>query len=303
MEQQRLHVFNIERFALHDGPGIRTTIFLKGCPLHCPWCANPESQSMKPQILFRESKCVGCGRCSRHCKEKAICMIDPKAEIDREKCIGCGDCANACITGAMSLCGQKMTTSEIFQIVRKDKDYYQKTKGGITLSGGEALLQAEAIVPLVELCETEKIPVAIETCGYVSLNDLKKIIPKTELFLFDIKTLDSVKFKKYTGGNLKIVLDNFLYLIKVSREKVVIRIPVIPGFNYTEKEIKEIFKFAKQYQIKKIDLLPYHVLGIAKYQQLGKTYPFECQKGLDSKELEPFLEMGENMGLTLTIGG
>ena len=150
--EQRLHVFNIERFALHEGPGIRTTVFLKGCPLHCPWCANPESQSMKPQILFREERCVGCGSCIPHCNRNAISLKDKKARIDRTKCIGCGDCANACITGAMSRCGQEMTTSEIFQIVKKDKDYSQKTKGGITLSGGEALLQTEALYPLLELC-------------------------------------------------------------------------------------------------------------------------------------------------------
>lgn len=301
--EQRLHVFNIERFALHDGPGIRTTVFLKGCPLHCPWCANPESQSMKPQILFREERCVGCGSCIPHCNRNAISLKDKKARIDRTKCIGCGDCANACITGAMSRCGQEMTTSEIFQIVKKDKDYYQKTKGGITLSGGEALLQTEALYPLLELCETEKIPVAIETCGYVSLKCLKKIVPKTELFLFDIKTLNPEKFKKFTGGNLEIVLENFSYLSKTPGEKTVVRIPVIPGLNDTKEEIEEIFRFARQHQVNKADLLPYHVLGIAKYQQLGRTYPFECRKGLDSKELEPFLEMGKNMGLTLTIGG
>lgn len=303
MQEKQILIFNIERFAIHDGPGIRTTVFLKGCPLRCQWCANPESQSTKHQIMFLERKCVGCGTCIKRCPKHAITLKEGKAFIDRKRCICCGVCEEACPYGTINGIGKKLTASDIFQIIIKDKEYYKKTSGGITFSGGEPLLQSEELMPLLKKCQEEKLHIAVETCGCIAKKHIEKVLPVVDLFLFDIKTLNAEKFCKYTGGDLELVLQNFSYIAQKRPKDLVIRVPVISGLNNTKEEILEIYKFALKHQVNRIDLLPYHTLGLTKYQQLGIEYPFQCLESLKKETVIPFVELGESLGLNITIGG
>ncbi|MCU6747310.1 glycyl-radical enzyme activating protein [Faecalicatena acetigenes] len=303
MDKRTIPVSNIERFALHDGPGIRTTIFLQNCPLRCQWCANPEAQNAGRHLLFLEKKCVGCGRCEEYCPQNAIAVWEGKAHIYREKCIVCGKCEKVCPNDAMSVTGKEMTLEEIYDVVIRDQIYYQKTGGGLTFSGGEALLYPEEISALANRLQRKSIPTAVETCGHVPEENVKSVIEVLKLFLFDIKTVNEEKMKQYTGGELSVVLNNFRYIAERNPDKIIARVPVIPHLNHTIKEMQEIFRFLICNHVKRADLLPYHTLGITKYKQLGKKYPFSCKESVRPGELEKYKLMGEKMGLDITIGG
>ena len=249
----KLPVFNIERFAIHDGEGIRTAVFLRGCPLRCPWCANPESQFIETQPIKWEQPW--------------------------------------------------MTCEEIFEVVQRDRDYYRATRGGLTLSGGEALLHAEALLPLMRMCREAGIGVDAETCGQVPAGNILTMLPYVDCFLFDLKTMDAEKLRAVARGDLPLILENFRRIAAVSPDQLAARVPVIPGFNHTEKDIRDIFRFVKVQGVAWVDLLPYHTLALPKYKALGREYPWPYPKGLPKEELFSYLEMGENMGLTVRIGG
>lgn len=298
-----LPVFNIERFAIHDGEGIRTAVFLQGCPLRCPWCANPESQVIGEKLMFLQKKCVGCGTCAQRCPQHAISLTDGHAQIDRGRCVRCGACAAACPQAALKISGQWMTAEEIFAVVIRDADYYRQTHGGLTLSGGEALLHIDALLPLLQACRENQIPVDFETCGHVPSENIEKALPFTERFLFDVKTTDAEKFHRFTGGTLDPVLRNLEIIAGHDAGKLVIRVPVIPSLNHTAQEIQAIFDLALRLGVRRVDLLPYHTLGMTKYAQLGQEYPFPEKKSLSPEALRPYADMGKAQGLTVTIGG
>lgn len=299
----KLPVFNIERFAIHDGEGIRTAVFLQGCPLRCPWCANPESQVIGKKLMFLQKKCVGCGTCVQCCPQHAASLEDGHAQIGRGCCVRCGACAAACPQAALKISGQWMTADEIFAIVVRDADYYRQTHGGLTLSGGEALLHIEELLPLLQDCKTHQIPVDFETCGHVPAEAIEKALPWTERFLFDVKTADAEKFRRFTGGSLDVVLKNLKIIAKYDAQKLVVRVPVIPTLNHTEKEIRAILDVALRLGISRVDLLPYHTLGMTKYAQLGQDYPFPEKKSLSPEALQSYADMGRKLGLIVTIGG
>ena len=299
----KLPVFNIERFAIHDGEGIRTAVFLQGCPLRCPWCANPESQVIGKKLMFLQKKCVGCGTCVQRCPQHAVSLEDGHAQIDRAKCVRCGACAAACPQAALKISGQWMTAEEIFAIVIRDADYYRQTHGGLTLSGGEALLHIEELLPLLRMCKEAGIGVDFETSGQVPTENILSVLPYTDRFLFDLKTMDAEKLRAVTGGDLQLILKNFRRIAEISPDKLTARIPVIPGFNHTEKDICDLFMFVKEQGVARIDLLPYHTLALSKYKALGREYAWPYPKGLSKEELLPYQEMGKSMGLTVTIGG
>lgn len=303
MIRDKIPVSNIERFAIHDGPGIRTTVFIQGCPLKCQWCANPEAQKIGEHLMFLEQKCVGCGRCSISCKEQAIVLKEGKASVLREKCRECGACADACPNGALSVSGKWLENGDIYDIVIRDKIYYDKTGGGVTFSGGEALTQIGSIAALVRRLQKNRISVAVETCGYVPREYMEQAASLMDLFLFDIKTLDPEKMKMYMNGNLSVILDNFIYIAKRIPDKIVARVPVIPGVNQTKEEMRKIFEFIKNNHVARADILPYHTLGMTKYRQLGIEYPFACCESLKPEMLKPYQQLGESMGLHITIGG
>ena len=300
---QTLSLFEIERFAIHDGPGIRTTVFLQGCPLRCAWCANPESQTVGKHILTLSGSCVGCGRCADACPTGAMSLSEGRAAIDREECTTCGKCATVCPAGALGVSGQSMSTDDIYSILIRDRDYYIGSGGGVTFSGGEALLQVHALIPLWEKLKKDGISISIETCGAVSLSAIEKSLPYVDLFLFDLKTLSPERFSRYTGGNLSTVLAAFSAIAQKHPEKIIVRTPVIPGVNFDNASLSEIFTFAKEHGVKEVDLLPYHTLGMSKYAQLGIPYPFPVTTGLSEEDVLPYQKMGEAMGLTVKIGG
>jgi pyruvate formate lyase activating enzyme len=303
MREHEVSVFEIERFAIHDGPGIRTTIFLEGCPLHCEWCANPESQSASRHVMTFSKKCIGCGKCVESCPRKAISLQNGKAFIDRARCDSCGKCQEVCVNHVIQISGKIMNCEELYQIIIRDKDYYEESGGGLTLSGGEALLQIEQIIPLLIECRKQGIHIAVETCGCVPLDKIKAAYPVVDLFLFDIKSLDAEKLRRYTGGDMKTILSAFEMIAGINPDKIIIRVPVIPEFNNSEKDITKIFEFTLQHHIKEVDLLPYHTLGISKYEQLGRPYQFACKTSLQKEELNYLKEAGERRGLIVKIGG
>lgn len=303
MNQQVLNIMEIERFSIHDGPGIRSTVFLQGCPLHCLWCANPESQKIEEQLMYYRNKCVGCGQCASVCKNNAIVMREGLPVFYREKCKKCHACENNCLQDAIAFVGEKRTVDSIVEEVLRDKDYYDNSGGGITISGGEAFVQFEAFLELIKKCKENGLHVAVETCGHVPIEHIKEALPYIDLFLFDLKHVEPNKFKKYTGGNIEIILKNIRYISSVDPEKIVLRVPVIPDFNYDDATIDAIFEEAKRDGIKEVHLLPYHTLGMAKYERLGRTYEMQCQTSLSKEDLAKYRVLGTEKGLYIKIGG
>lgn len=297
-----LNLFDIQRFSLHDGPGIRTTVFFKGCPLHCPWCSNPESQSREPQILYMENKCVGCGRCANACPQKAISFQNGRPIFHREICVGCGTCQQACLQDSIVLSGKCCTVEQVLDIVEKDRAYYEDTGGGITLSGGEPLCQPEAAALLLKSAGERGFHRAIETTANVSQDGFSQVLDHTDLFLIDMKHWDKEVLQRVTGGNLEMILSNIRMAVKAKKE-VILRVPVIPGFNFDAESMEGIFRLSQDLGVKKVDLLPYHVLGKNKYAQLGCAYPMDASiSSLEKEKLAPFVIMGEKMKITVTVG-
>ncbi|NCC55436.1 MAG: glycyl-radical enzyme activating protein [Erysipelotrichia bacterium] len=296
-----INVSNIERFATHDGPGIRTTIFLKGCPLHCPWCANPETWSVQPVLMHNESKCVRCQRCKALCLPQAI-TFTPAFHLDANKCNACKECVNTCLNNALSIVGEAMCIKDILAEIKKDDAYYQTSNGGITLSGGEPLYQKE-VLALLKALKQAQYHVAVETTGQYPLAWLKQVEPYIDLFLFDVKHIDEIKLKQVIGADLSLIRNNLAYLSKHCANKVIIRTPVIYNFNDEETVLLSIIKQTKEYGFCEIDLLPYHSLGKNKWHDLKKTYAYEDEKMMDKEELIKYKQYGEKIHLTVKIGG
>lgn len=296
-----LDIFEIERFAIHDGHGIRTTVFMQGCPLRCEWCANPESQTAGRHIMAFSSKCTGCGRCAAACPQSAVSVSGGRSVIDRNRCVSCGKCAEICLNNAIKVSGKQISCEQLFSIVSRDIDYYRETGGGVTLSGGEALCQIDRLVPFLEMCRESGISAAFETCGHVSVEAFRTAMRYADQFLFDIKTLDESKFHKYTGGSCGVVKAGFEFLCENVPEKVTVRVPVIPGFN--DGELFDIMEYTSAHGVRELHLLPYHTLGISKYEQLGMEYRYPLRESLDPQKLQPYAASGIRYGLDVKIGG
>lgn len=304
MTESALKIFDIQRFSIHDGPGIRTTVFFNGCPLHCPWCSNPESQRGRTELMHFARKCTHCGRCFRACPNGAIRFSPEEGPlIDRSKCIRCGTCAKACLSDAMRMSGKEVSVQDVMKVVRRDNHYYQKSGGGMTASGGEPFLQPEGLAALLKSAKEEGITTAVETTGNVPAGAFEKAAGLVDTYLFDLKHSDPERLHKVTGGNLSLILDNLRRALKEKESQVIIRVPVIPGFNFDPESLKGIYQLALAQGAHQVDLLAYHVLGRSKYTQLGLSYRQEGEKGLDKKELVPYAQIGLQMGLDVTING
>lgn len=297
-----INVTNIERFATHDGPGIRTTVFLKGCPLHCPWCANPETQSVKSTMFHHKAKCVGCQACAQACAKQAITFVDGSFRYDEHRCVRCFACEQACLNDAIEFQGKGMELEDIMAEIRKDKDYYENSHGGVTFSGGEAFVQSDALWELLKACKQEGYATAVETTGNYSKERLIRMLPLIDLFLYDFKHLDDAELFRVTGGNGALIKENLQYLLKVDPQKVIVRMPIIPGFNYEETLIRDTLAYLKSIGVWQVNLLPYHTLGKVKYEKMGQTYTMDA-KMLQKEDLEPFLAYAKELGLHANIGG
>ncbi len=249
-------IFDLVRSSFVDGPGIRTTVFLKGCNLRCAWCHNPESQPFAPQLMFYRDKCKGCGKCAAVCPHHL------------ESCDVCGKCAAICPHDARKLCGKEQSAQEIAALVAKDAPFYELSGGGVTFSGGECMLHIDWLTEALRLCKEKGIHTAVDTAGCVPWESFEKVLPHTDLFLYDIKMMDAAKHKQYVGADNALLLDNLTKLLQRGA-KVWIRIPVIAGINDSAAEMTAIRDFLAPYAIDKIELLPYHAMGENKYRALG----------------------------------
>ena len=271
-------VFNIQHYSVHDGPGIRTIVFLKGCPLRCRWCSNPESQNTERELAYNPNKCIGaaeCFGCGTVCPSGAIHQAESgKIAIDREKCTACFSCVDKCPSKAMHVFGSMMGIDEILDIVERDSAFYSRSGGGITLSGGEPLRQAEFAAALLKEAKYRRINTAMETCGCADWSKLEEVCRYLDTILFDIKSMDPVKHKLFTGADNDAILDHLPNIRRTfPKLEILVRTPLIPGFNDTPEDIAAIVDFIKDIPGVKYEPLPYHRMGKSKYEFLGREYP------------------------------
>lgn len=296
------NLFNIQRYSLHDGPGIRTILFLKGCGLRCKWCCNPESQDAGPQILFTKSRCIGCRSCEKVCPSNAI-VFEENRRIDEAKCTRCGACAEACVAGALEQKGRAVTVRQALEEIEKDEVYYGYSGGGVTLSGGEALLQPAFAAEVLKACHERGWNTAIETALFVDRKAIDAVLQDTDLFLADFKLFDSEAHRAYTGRPNERIKENYRYLSQQGAN-IVMRIPLIPTVNDSVENLTNSARFAKELgTIEEVDLLPYHRLGVNKYEQMGREYAVSGVSQPDKKRMEELAGIFSGMGFRVVIGG
>ncbi|SDK30367.1 pyruvate formate lyase activating enzyme [Maridesulfovibrio ferrireducens] len=262
---------NIQRMSVQDGPGLRTTVFFKGCPLKCRWCSNPESQSFQPQLLYYDELCVGCGACAAFCPEGAVSEQDGKFIVDRDKCIDCGKCVEACPSKAREMVGKTLSVEDVMDIVCKDSLFYENSNGGVTLGGGECTSGGDFFFDLANAINEEGFHLTIDTCGFCAPARFDKVIKVADLFLFDMKHMDPEEHKRLTGQDNKIVLRNLRTALE-SGVEVTIRVPLMPNLNDSDENIGAMAEFLKEFGKDEIEVMPCHAFGRNKYAALGWEY-------------------------------
>jgi pyruvate formate lyase activating enzyme len=299
-------IWDIKKYAIHDGPGIRTTVFLKGCPLRCPWCCNPESQDLRLEIIWLAENCIYCNRCLDICPSHAISEErGQKKLIIRNLCDFCGLCVNHCPHQALNWIGKRMTVNEVLKEVVEDAIFYERSGGGLTLTGGEPMAQPDFAYELLRQYKVRERGghTAIETCGFVDWPTLSRILEYTDLVLYDIKHMDSDHHFRLMGVSNELILQNARRIAE-SSSRLVIRLPLIPGINDTRENIRKTAAFAhKLPHVEELDLLPYHGLGEKKYARLGREYALARTPSLTPSRLAEIRSLVESYGLRVKIGG
>lgn len=263
-------IFDIQRYSSHDGPGIRTTVFFKGCGLRCKWCHNPESFVKRPDLLYRKESCIGCGLCQDVCPQGV--HVFPRHRLNRELCVHCGKCAELCPCNALENSGREYAVDEVFEVLKRDMPFYESSGGGVTLSGGEVLLQADFAAELLKKCKEEGLHTTVDTAGFVPYDAFEKVLPYTNLFLYDIKAVTPELHREATGQDNAMILNNYKKLLDTGK-KIWVRIPVIPGYTESEEELHKIGLFLREHTPDSVDLLRFHRLAESKYRELGAAYP------------------------------
>jgi len=272
-------LFNIQRFSIQDGPGIRTTVFFKGCPLTCPWCSNPEGMKALPEIMTHDRRCIACGKCAEACPENAISLLDDRRTIHWPACTTCLECARVCPSLAIEVVGKYRTLSEVLDTVSRDARFYRNTGGGVTASGGEPLVQWEFVRELFRECKRVGIHTALDTTAHCKWEHMEEVLGFTDLILFDVKNMDSEKHRETCGVTNELILTNLEKAAKST--EIWMRIPLIPHFNDSEENVRSLADLARKIQAAKVSLLHFHAWGKQKYPRLGKTYSFHESVPMD----------------------
>ncbi|MGN1037974.1 MAG: glycyl-radical enzyme activating protein [Mailhella sp.] len=266
-------IYNIQRMSVQDGPGLRTTVFFKGCPLRCRWCSNPESQSLYPQLMHFQKLCTDCRRCTEVCPSGAVILLDGHITRDFSRCINCGRCAEVCPTAAAAMSGRVYTSDEVMNEIRKDASFYWNSNGGVTFSGGECTMQGEFLLSLLDACAAEGFHTCVDTCGVTEPHLFKILLGKADLFLFDVKHMNSEEHKRLTGLGNERILENLKTGLSQCPEKFRIRVPLMPHLNDSEDNIASLAGFLDGFGIHHVDILPCHTFGSSKYDALHLTQP------------------------------
>ncbi len=298
-----IKITKIQKYSIHDGDGIRTTVFFKGCPLRCVWCHNPETMDYKEQVMLRVEACTGCASCETACPKEAIVIEAGSAYTDRKRCVRCGECVDECINNLREISGREYAIEELVEEIRKDQVFYEQSGGGVTLSGGEVMtMNMDDIEELLKRLNKLGISINIDTCGYAPYENFQRVLPFVDTFLYDVKIMNDKLHRKYTGVDNRLILEN---LVKLSRAgaRIYLRLPIIDGINTMKEETELRMNFLRENNIKpeRIDLLPYHDMGKGKYQNLGLDYRGEGLKSPDIEGLNEMKMMYEENGFVIAV--
>jgi pyruvate formate lyase activating enzyme len=296
-------VFDIRKYSIHDGPGIRTTVFFKGCPLRCWWCHNPEGQDPGPELVYRESRCIHCGECVNSCQRGGISVRSNHVSVDRANCVSCGNCARVCPSDALSIAGRRMNVRAVLDEIERDRIFYEESGGGVTISGGEPLMQPDFLNALLKGCNARDIHTTVDTCGFAPYEIIDKIRGRVDLFLYDIKMMDTRRHRKYAGVSNERILRNLKRLAE-NGSGIVISFPLVPGINDDDGNVTRTAKFVSSLpNVRQVSLLPYHRGGIEKYRSLGKPYRLDEIQPPSDENVKSVKERIEAFGMNVTVGG
>ncbi|MGD1993341.1 MAG: glycyl-radical enzyme activating protein [Anaerolineae bacterium] len=296
-------VFDVKRFSIHDGPGIRTTVFLKGCPLNCLWCHNPESQASGPELMLRPNRCIHCGACVDACPHGALSWRQDEPHTDAERCTLCGACTEACYAEAREMVGREMTVEQVMRQIKRDVAFYDESGGGATFSGGEPLLQPDFLLALLQACQSQRIHTAVDTSGFAPWEILDRVRRYTDLFLYDLKLVDDARHRQTTGVSNAMILSN-LRALSHHGHTIVLRVPIIPRVNDGDATVDRIGALAASLPaLQQVDLLPYHPIGEEKYRRMGRTYPLDDVRMPSQARMAEIASRLRKMKLNVTAGG
>lgn len=296
-------VFDIMRFSTHDGPGIRTTVFLKGCPLNCAWCHNPESQSIKPELMVRPNLCILCRACLQACPQGAIALQDGQIATDTHRCVQCAACVESCYTDAREWVGQEMTVDAVMVEVVKDIPIYDESNGGVTFSGGEALMQPDFLADLLVACQQRGIHTALDTSGFAPWAAFERVRNRVDLFLYDLKAVSDAVHRQATGVSNALILAN-LHRLAQFGHAIILRMPLVPGVNDGEADLRAAVQLAASLPgVVRLDVLPYHKIGMDKYQRLNRSYPMAQTEPPSSQQVDQAVTILRQTGIPIQVGG